>query len=296
MEVTDVLIENFGNWLNTLGYADSTVYTSKRHVNDFFFYLKENEIRSLKKVKAETITAYHNYLQERKNKRQTGSLSENYIISNVNALKRLGKYLQETERGKLEIEIPCKGNQSHQKSILTKEEIKSLYKACDHSILGIRDRAILGIYYGCGLRRSEGIALNVSDIHLGKNLVHVRKGKGNRERYVPINAAIKEDLENYIYVARNQILSFKNQKQDPDQSGLFLSMRSKRISENALLLRIHKLAESTSITKEVGLHSLRHSIATHLLQSGMKLEEVSRFLGHSSLESTQIYTHLKDEI
>ncbi|WP_321308604.1 tyrosine-type recombinase/integrase [Marinifilum fragile] len=292
MEVTDVLIESFGNWLITLGYADSTVYTSKRHVNDFFFYLKEHEIRKLEKVKAETIIAYHNYLQERKNKRQTGSLSENYIISNINALKRLSKYLQETEQGKLSIEIKCKGNQSHQKSILTKEEVKLLYKACDHSILGIRDRAILGIYYGCGLRRSEGIALNVSDIHLGKNLVHVRKGKGSRERYVPLSLSVKEDLENYIYVARNQILSFKNQKQE----ALFLSMRSKRISENALLLRIHKLKEAASITKEVGLHSLRHSIATHLLQSGMKLEEVSQFLGHSSLESTQIYTHLAHEV
>jgi integrase/recombinase XerD len=292
MEVTDVLIESFGNWLTTLGYADSTVYTSKRHVNDFFFYLKENEIRSLEKVNAEVIGNYHKYLQTRRNKKQTGSLSENYIISNVNALKRLSKYLQETEKGILEIDIKCKANQSHQKSILTKAEINSLYKACDHSILGIRDRAILGIYYGCGLRRSEGIALNVSDIHLGKNLVHVRKGKGKRERYVPINAAIKEDLENYIYVARNGILSFKNQKQE----ALFLSMRSKRLSGNALLLRIHKLKEAAGITKEVGLHSLRHSIATHLLQSGMKLEEVSQFLGHASLESTQIYTHLKNEI
>jgi integrase/recombinase XerD len=292
MEVTGVLIESFGNWLTTLGYADSTVYTSKRHVNDFFFYLRENETRSLEKVNAEVIENYHKYLQTRKNKRQTGSLSENYIISNVNALKRLSKYLQETEQGKLSIEIKCKGNQSHQKSILTKEEVKSLYKVCDHSILGIRDRAILGIYYGCGLRRSEGIALNVSDIYLGKNLVHVRKGKGNRERYIPINLAIKEDLENYIYVARNQILSFKNQKQE----ALFLSMRSKRISENALLLRIHKLKEVAGITKEVGLHSLRHSIATHLLQSGMKLEEVSQFLGHASLESTQIYTHLAHEV
>jgi integrase/recombinase XerD len=292
METAGVLIESFGNWLTTLGYAESTVYTSKRHVNDFFFYLRENEIKSLEKVNAEVIETYHKHLQTRRNKKQTGSLSENYIISNINALKRLSKYLQETEQGKLSMEIKCKGNQSHQKSILTKEEIKLLYKACDHSILGIRDRAILGIYYGCGLRRSEGIALNVSDIHLGKNLVHVRKGKGNRERYVPINTAIKEDLENYIYVARNQILSFKNQKQE----ALFLSMRSRRLCGNALLLRIHKLKEAAGITKEVGLHGLRHSIATHLLQSGMKLEEVSRFLGHSSLESTQIYTHLKDEI
>ena len=292
MEINVVLIESFENWLNTLGYADSTVYTSRRHVKDFFFYLKEHEIKNLEKVNAEVIEAYHKHLQTRRNKRQTGSLSENYIISNINALKRLSKYLQETEKGKLEIEIKCKGNQSHQKSILTKEEIKSLYKACDNNILGIRDRAILSIYYGCGLRRSEGISLNINDVLLRENLIHVRKGKGSRERYVPMNLAIKEDLENYIYVARNQIQSFKSEKPD----ALFLSLRSKRLSGNALLLRIHKLTESAQIQKAIGVHSLRHSIATHLLQSGMKLEEVSQFLGHSSLESTQIYTHLKNEI
>ncbi len=292
MEVNVVLIESFENWLTTLGYAESTVYTSKRHVNDFFFYLRENEIKSLEKVNAEVIEAYHKHLQTRRNKKQTGSLSENYIISNINALKRLSKYLQETEKGKLAIEIKCKGNQSHQKSILTKEEIKSLYKACNNSILGIRDRAILSIYYGCGLRRSEGINLNLSDILLKEKLIHVRHGKGYKERYVPINGAIKEDLENYIYVARNQIQSFKSEKQE----ALFLSMRSKRLSGNALLLRIHKLAKTAKLQKEVGVHSLRHSIATHLLQSGMKLEEVSQFLGHSSLESTQIYTHLKREM
>lgn len=292
MEVTGVLIESFGNWLNTLGYAESTVYASKRHVKDFFFYLKEHEIKNLEKVNAEVIEAYHKHLQTRRNKRQTGSLSENYIISNINALKRLSKYLQETEKGKLEIEIKCKGNQSHQKSILTTEEIKSLYKACDNSILGIRDRAILSIYYGCGLRRSEGINLNLSDILLKEKLIHVRHGKGYKERYVPMNEAIKEDLENYIYVARNQIQSYKSEKQE----ALFLSMRTKRLCRNTFLIRIHKLVEAAKIQKAIGVHSLRHSIATHLLQSGMKLEEVSQFLGHSSLESTQIYTHLAHEL
>ena len=72
-------------------------------------------------------------------------------------------------------------------------------------------------------------------------------------------------------------------------------MQVKRISGSGLLIRIHKLVEKAGIQKEIGLHSLRHSIATHLLQSGMTLEEVSQFLGHVSLESTQIYTHLANE-
>lgn len=292
MEINDVLEISFENWLRTLGYAESTVYASKRYVHDFFFYLKEKEIESFEKVTVQTISSYHKYLQHRKNKKQTGSLSENYIISNINALKRLSKYLQETEQARLEINIRCQSNQSHQKSILTKAEIRSLYKACSNDLLGIRDRCILSIYYGCGLRRSEGISLNVNDVLLREKLIHVRKGKGSRERYVPMSESVKEDLENYIYVARNQLQSFKPQKQE----ALFLSMRVRRLCGNALLVRIHKLANAANLQKEVGVHTLRHSIATHLLQSGMKLEEVSRFLGHSSLESTQIYTRVTNEI
>lgn len=105
--------------------------------------------------------------------------------------------------------------------------------------------------------------------------------------------SIREDLENYIYVAREKVQSFKPQQK---QTALFLSMRAKRMHGNSLILRLQKLANVANINKEIGLHTLRHSIATHLLQSGMELEEVSHFLGHSGLESTQIYTHLAHEI
>jgi integrase/recombinase XerD len=100
--------------------------------------------------------------------------------------------------------------------------------------------------------------------------------------------AVKEDIENYIYVAREKIRSFKNTKPE----ALFLSMQVSRLCGNAIVERVHKLAQNAKLQKQTGLHILRHSIATHLLQSGMTLEEVSQFLGHSSLESTQIYTHL----
>ena len=106
---------------------------------------------------------------------------------------------------------------------------------------------------------------------------------------------VREDLENYIYVAREKIQSFKptkNAVSDDWRKALFLSMQVKRMCGNALIERVHKLAGNASIQKQTGLHILRHSIATHLLQSGMTLEEVSQFLGHSSLESTQIYTHI----
>ncbi len=292
MEINVILQEGFERWLKTIGYADTTVYASINYVRDFFFYLKKHEITTIEELNIKSLSNYHQHLQTRSNKRQKGGLSANYINSNINAIKRLSKYLQETGKPFFEVPIKTSPELENTKTILTQEEIQRLYKACDNTILGIRDRAMLGIYYGCGLRRSEGLGLNVSDIHLKDRLVHVGKGKHYKERYVPIPNSVCEDLENYIHVARAKIQSFKSEKQE----ALFLSMRAKRMHGNSIILRLQKLTQIANINKEIGLHTLRHSIATHLLQSGMDLEEVSRFLGHSGLESTQIYTHIINEI
>lgn len=291
MGIPVIITEDFEKWLRAIGYAESTVYGSVRYVRDFFIWLEATPVKELCQINNQVIKTYHEYLQKRANKRQTGSLSENYIISNINALKRFSRYLQETGRATLEVDLQLKVIAMETKTILSMREIRSLYQACGNDILGIRDRAILGIYYGCGLRRSEGLALNTSDLQLKEKRLYVRKGKNYRERYVPMTERVKEDLENYLYVAREKILSFKNIRQD----ALLLSMQVKPLCGNALIKRIHKLAEAAGIKKETGLHTLRHSIATHLLQSGMTLEEVSQFLGHASLESTQIYTHIIHE-
>jgi len=291
MEINSLLNDNFGRWLNTIGYAESTVYASTNYVRDFFTWLDKTPIKELNQINNQVVKTYHDYLQTRRNKTKSGSLSNNYIISNINALKRFSKYLQVTGKATLEIDLQLQAIATETKTILSRTEVEALYKACDNDILGIRDRAILSIYYGCGLRRSEGINLNVNDILLKEKRIYVRKGKNYKERYVPMSEAVKEDLENYIYYARERILSFKNIKNE----ALFLSMQVKRMHGNSLINRLHHLLSKAKIEKETGLHTLRHSIATHLLQSGMTLEEVSQFLGHASLESTQIYTHLANE-
>jgi len=288
MEVSVILVESFGKWLRTLGYAENTAYLSAHYVTDFFFYLKSLGITDLEGVQPETLTGYHRHLQTRRQKRRTGGLSQNYIVSNINALRRFSKYLQETGKPFFEVSIKPKPDRETIRSILSLKEIKAMYDACSHDYLGIRDRAILSVYYGCGLRRSEGASLDVKDVMLKEKLLFVRAGKGYKERYAPMTEAVKDDLENYIYQSRERIQSFKEAKNE----ALFLSIRVRRMCGNALMDRVHKLTETANIQKEIGLHALRHSIATHLLQSGMTLEEVSQFLGHSSLESTQIYTHL----
>ena len=292
MEINIVLTKSFENWLNTLEYAPATVYASVNYVRDFFFYLKSIEVASLEQIGAQTIKAYHEHLQTRCNKRQNGALSENYIAGNFNALKRFSRYLQVTGKGNLEITLQTPVKRDFSKTILDQKEINALYQATDNTDFGIRDRAILGIYYGCGLRRSEGTALDVKDILFKERLVHVRGGKNYKERYVPMTEKVKHDLQDYTFLVRRQV---KKQAQSNEEA-LLLSERGRRMHGNSIINRLHKMVGKAKIQKETGLHTLRHSIATHLLQSGMTLEEVSQFLGHSSLESTQIYTHLSAEM
>lgn len=288
MEINVILTESFEKWLKTLGYAENTVYLSGRYVNDFFFYLKSIGITNLEAIQPTAINGYYKHLQTRPQKKQTGGLSQNYIASNINAIKRFSRYLQVTGKGDLEITLQTQVNKETAKTILTQEEIKAMYQATDNTDIGHRDRAILSVYYGCGLRRSEGAALNVKDIMYKERLVFVRGGKGYKERHVPMTGRVKDDVSDYIFLVRDKV---KRHNQSTEEA-LFLSERGKRLCGNAIINRIHHLANKAGITKAIGLHTLRHSIATHLLQSGMTLEEVKQFLGHSSLESTQIYTHL----
>ena len=286
-----ILTESYKEWLETLGYAQSTVYGSPLYVKAFFFYLESKEIFSIVEITSQIIKDYFVYLSRRKNYNKAGSLSLNSLRNNLSALKRFGKYLRETEQGNLEVEMHLPVNKYPSKEILTQKEIKELYYATDQTILGMRDKAMLSVYYGCGLRRNEAVSLNIDDILLEKNKLIVRKGKGYKERIVPITEKIKADLENYINYARVDLI-----ERNPQEKAFFVGSRGNRISGNMLYERLKQLREKAGIIKEIGLHTLRHSIATHLLQDGMDIEFVSKFLGHSSLESTQIYTHIANEI
>ena len=164
-----------------------------------------------------------------------------------------------------------------------------MFNSAGEDKIGLRDKAVLSVFYGCGLRRNEGVNLNVDDIYFDEKLLHVRKGKGNKERLVPLNEAVLKHLELYVYDGRPELAN-KN------ETALLIGKKSARLMGNGCYRRLKSLQQkSESITlkqKEISLHTLRHSIATHLLQAGMSLESIAEFLGHSSLESTQIYTHV----
>ena len=204
-------------------------------------------------------------------------------------LTKLSKYLKHTENQHVPFKLQRLKHEPKTPNTLTTEEIKELYKqihTADNYLLGIRDRAMLSIYYGCGLRKKEGLLLETTDIDFTRKLVYVRHPKNKHERYVPMSKQVQEDLENYLYQARPNLL-----KENTDR--LLLTITGNLIEGQSITHRLQVLQnKSTLKDKKITLHLLRHSIATHLLQAGMKLENIALFLGHKSLDSTQLYTHI----
>lgn len=286
---------SFGEWLDTLGYSQSSVYYMPRILNEFLLWLEERSITSLEEVKQSQIEEFITYNKTRRNKKRDGALSISQANRYIDVLKKFAEYLNNAHQ--IQLNINSKREKKEEKLdyvILTVAEIKNLYQATDETPLGMRDRAMLSIYYGCGLRKSEGTALEINEILFDRKLVHVRKSKNNQERYVPITETHIQHLQQYIYTARPLLLAETNSSPlwRPGGAALFLNEKGKAISSQMLYLRLKQLCEKAKINKQVGLHTLRHSIATHLLQAGIELEQIALFLGHRSLESTQLYTHI----
>ena len=290
---------DFGQWLRVLGYADSSVEALPLLLQELFYYLEQQQVYFIQAVEKAHLQGFLTYLSERMNQRSGGSLSPAYLAKYWQALKNLDRYLRETQQGGLT--LPLSGIQLERniRAIVSQAEIKALYAACAQTPLGQRDQAMLSLFYGCGLRKSEGIGLDVRDILLDRGLVYVRNGKNYQERYVPMSHAVSQHLQSYLREGRVAILEECPYGGGKDLEAFFLSLQGKRVSECTLPIRLRSLGQQTGnnqlIERKLTLHGLRHSIATHLLQAGMKLTQIAHFLGHASLESTQIYTHLADE-
>lgn len=302
--------KSFKEWLEALGYSWQGVYYMPIQIRGLLNYLEKQNKTQLADITHEAITNYYyQELRQRKNyMHDAGTLSNKHLNKNLQALRKFTEYLRQT--GKLQIpllNIKQEEIIDNKPTVLTEEEIQQLYKATGiipdkmkhakprefYEMLNLRDKAMLSIFYGCGLRRNEGYHLNITDIRLESAVVHVRKGKGYKERFVPVSKKGMENITAYLYDARPLMI------RDNKEEAFFLNHNGKRLGGQMLMLSLQNLARRADNTalqqKEIGLHTLRHSIATHLLGNGMSLEKIRDFLGHSSLESTQIYTHLINE-
>jgi len=271
-------VDQFRAYLQQIGYSEGSIKMLPHLLKDFLCF--SNKLIQL--LTSNDILRYYEHLKLRPNKIKSGLLSESYISHHIYSLKLFFAWQQEIgfiEENPMSV-LSFKSPKSKRREILSLSEIKQLYKVTR----SYKERAVLSIFYGCGLRRSEGEALNLKDIFFGKDLLIVRKGKGNKRRAVPMSSGVKSDIENYVLKGRIST-----------NEHLITNKVGKRMSGDSYNAALKKMLSRTTITKPITLHCLRHSIASHLLESGLSVEYVRDFLGHKHLESTQVYTHVKKE-
>ncbi len=318
------LLKSYKEYLQVTGYAIKTVKAWPIHVQEFLHYLENYKsplstcgegqgVRHITSIETNHINDFIQHIKQRKNKSRAGALSSSSINSIINATNAFAKFINASGKYMLDLTMHREASNTAEKTILTVQEVKQLYEATflpyewDNIAMGQRDRAIIALYYGCGLRRGEGVNLNIADINLQERLLFVRKAKGNKQRLVPIASKHLTDISDYIKEGREWFLQYHISEWQNKRNGVPLE---KKVDDtgDALIInqfgerflqpewRLKYLHKKAALEKNITLHGLRHSIATHLMQSGMSIEDIAKFLGHSSLISTQIYTHIVNEL
>ncbi|SHE85894.1 site-specific tyrosine recombinase XerD [Chryseobacterium takakiae] len=252
--------------------------------------LKEYAEEDLENVGPDTIQ-YEN-LQEYIFNLSKKKFSERSQARWISSIKAFFKYLVEDEFRKDNPATLLEGPKLglYLPDTLTLPDINKIIDAIElDSDLGKRNQCIIEVLYGCGLRVSELIELKISNINFREHYIKVL-GKGNKTRFVPLADYTASLLLNYISEIRSKIKVSKRY-----EDTLFLNSRGTSMSRVIVFLIIKELTDKAGVSKKISPHTFRHSFATHLLQNGADLRYIQEMLGHSSITTTEIYTHLKTE-
>jgi integrase/recombinase XerD len=261
----DVKIEAFRRWLKSKRYSDNTIKTYCEALKTFLYYFSEKSFKDINNQ--DFISFNNNYILKNK-------LSNSYQNQVVNAIKLFFKTI---ERINLEIDIIHRPKREKTlPNVLSKEDVKSILDA--H--YNIKHKVMLSLIYSCGLRCGELLNLKPDDIDSKRNIVLIKQSKGKKDRIVPLSIKILEMLRDYysVYKPSNYLFEGQNKGQPYDARSLQLVLK--------------QALQKTNIKKPVTLHWLRHSYATHLLESGTDLRYIQELLGHNSSKTTEIYTHV----
>ena len=273
--------------LQAIGYSKSSWNTFATGIKEFLCWLEKKRITTINEVEENDIENFYSYQQERPSSTTGGALSESRVTINMYVIKLFFQHFQDIEQ----IGINPMSNLNYTRSfkrtrenLLSSEDIEKLYDECETA----KQRAILGIIYGCGLRRQEAVKLNAKDIHFKSSMLYVREGKGGRKRTIPLNRKVLNDFKDYYFNERPGKLNYNK----GDIEAFMINNHGTRMQGDTYSEEVKKLTTKAKLDGLITLHHFRHAIATHLIESGMKLEHVKDFLGHMSIETTQTYTHI----
>ena len=277
----EVQVENFINFLEKdKRLSLNTLQSYKRDIEQYTTYLKEINATNISTTNKTTVIAYLLHLQ--KKGRATSTISRNLAsIRSFYQYLHKNKVIEidptsELESPKVEKKLP---------QILSTQEVELLLdqpKCLD--LKGIRDKAMLELLYATGIRVSELISLNLSDINL--DLGFIKCNKGNRERSIPIGSISVAAVHEYLLKSRNFLI------QNVNEEALFVNVNGKRLTRQGFWKIIKHYKNQANINKDITPHTLRHSFAAHLLENGADLRSIQEMLGHSDISSTQIYAQI----
>ncbi|MFD2916831.1 tyrosine-type recombinase/integrase [Psychroserpens luteus] len=296
----NAVLQDFEKELAVWNYSITTSYYMTIHLREFFHYLETKGYEHIKYITTKIVSQYYEHLSSRKNVTQNGALSNATLNKHQQALKLFKKYLKRHESLNFGVHLKTeKQNSLTLKDILSVDEVKQLFEACECSHKSkryrLRDKAMLTLMYGCGLRTHQVVGLDLKDIDFQTGRLNITSGAQNKKRNHTKQVLLANQLkalEDYIYFSRPHFYNAKY------CDALFVNKNGTRMQGKAHRNRLDVILKTTEnkdiIAKKISCHNLRHSIATHLLVNGMTIQQVSQFLGHSSLESTQIYVHLAE--
>ena len=292
------IISEYVTWLETLGFSSAMIHDYKFRLQDFFLWLENKNVQSVTQLTNKLITEYQNYLQTRPNKMHKGRLlGVSHLNHNFLAIDKLLEFLH--QYGTSGVPAPTnyriktdEWERISKIEVLTQAEVKTLFNYIPNTYKGLNFekrqakqyelKLIFALYYACGLRLSEGYKICFQNVDFDKKTIFIQQGKNYKDRIVPMNESVCNIVKDYIYNFRHRLKLNHSRLFTCDKTALHNKIKY-----------LQKVCNDENIkAKRLSLHTLRHSIATHLLQNGMSIENISLFLGHNSLDTTQIYTHL----
>lgn len=259
----------FQKYYDTLilkAYSKSTIKTYISEFSQLLFVLKDFPVQNLTPEKLKSYILY--CIQELK-------LSESQVHSRLNAIKF---YFEKVlHREKFFVDIPRPKKQSHLPKVLSKKEVSKLFEVTTNK----KHRLILKLCYGMGLRVSEVVNLKIGDIDSTRMMVHIQNAKGKQDRYVPLPKTVLQELREYYLAYKPKEYLFEGQYE-----GQYSTRSAQAVFKNAM--------RKATIHKKIGIHGLRHSYATHLLEMGTDIGFIKGLLGHKDIKTTLLYTQITE--
>ncbi|HQW27229.1 MAG TPA: tyrosine-type recombinase/integrase, partial [Saprospiraceae bacterium] len=254
----------FRRWMEQHRYSEQTIRNYLNHLSQFFVYMRDVDLKEV--TAADVVRFNHDVIIKHK-------LSVSYQRVVTGAIKLFYSHFFDHKMDIDRLDRPFR--EKTLPIVLSKTEVERILKAAGN----IKHRAMLSLMYSCGLRRGEVLALKINDLDKDRNLIRIIQGKGRKDRYVPYSEKLKGILREYYAAWKPKEYLFEGQD-------------GGKYSERSIALVLQHAVKRSAIRKDVHLHTLRHSFATHLLEAGTDIRYIQEILGHSSPKTTMIYTHV----